>query len=390
MTIVHEQLVGDGILRSVVVGAGLTRNITDPKNPVLNINIPTQAEAESGIDNTKPMTALRVAQSIAKNSSPDLDFTVAQIIMRLADIDNVAQFLGPNGNRFADSYDTLTYVDVAGATNLDSSSAGILKPVVSGAGMIPQIDGGIIGNFTTRISAVFDGITNQSDTEGGYGPPTGAYIGKGYGTNTPRRIDRVQVYGSNTTGHAGGGDTITRIELRAKNGSAPTSGADGTLLGSFGPIPDIDATDMKTITNTVDRITQWQYVWISYIKSGSGLISCAELQLYEVGLTTNLTVSSTSFSAPITPTKMKSLLNVREVETAVAGTDYFIDVSRDGGVTWSVMTLNERYSLPSGIRVVEGSEIDVSGQPSGTAPRYRLRTANNKNVEFHDTYLYWS
>jgi hypothetical protein len=121
------------------------------------------------------------------------------------------------------------------------------------------------------------------------------------------------------------------------------------------------------------------------------------LQIDEVTLVSttinNLTVRSTSFTAASAPTKMKALLRVKENDASVAGTDYTLECSRDGGATWSMMTLTELFTSPSptaSIHVVEAAETYVAGQPSGTSPRWRFKTLNNKNVELHDALLYWS
>jgi hypothetical protein len=115
------------------------------------------------------------------------------------------------------------------------------------------------------------------------------------------------------------------------------------------------------------------------------------LRVIKNPVTSNLTVRSAAFAAASVPSKLKALINVKEVDAAVAGTDYTLECSRDDGTTWTAMTLTERYTMPTtGLRVVEAAETDVSGQPSGTVPRWRFKTLNNKNVELHDVYLYWS
>jgi hypothetical protein len=81
---------------------------------------------------------------------------------------------------------------------------------------------------------------------------------------------------------------------------------------------------------------------------------------------------------------------IREVDASDAGTDYTVECSRDSGATWTVMPLSEKYTLPDGVRVVEGGETDVSSQSSGTSPRWRFKTLNNKMVELNSLYLYWT
>jgi hypothetical protein len=120
-----------------------------------------------------------------------------------------------------------------------------------------------------------------------------------------------------------------------------------------------------------------------------GIISEVEV---ETAAANNMTVPSTGLpatSAP--PTSMMALLLIKEVDAAAAGTDYTLECSRDG-TTWAAMTLTELFTSPSptaSIRVVEAAETDVSGQPSGTSPRWRFKTLGNKNVELHGLLFGW-
>jgi hypothetical protein len=83
----------------------------------------------------------------------ELEATVSMIALQVADNSNVALFLGSSGNRVADSFGALTYVDVAGATNLDTYAPGVLKPTeVPGTPTVMNTNNGSVtasfGNFT--------------------------------------------------------------------------------------------------------------------------------------------------------------------------------------------------------------------------------------------------
>lgn len=62
---------------------------------------------------------------------PDLSVTTSILALQTADNLNLP-ISGPNW--LADAFDTLTYVDVVGATNLDTSTAGVLKPTTNPGG----------------------------------------------------------------------------------------------------------------------------------------------------------------------------------------------------------------------------------------------------------------
>ena len=70
-------------------------------------------------------------------------------------------------------------------------------------------------------------------------------------------------------------------------------------------------------------------------------------------------------------------------------TDVVLAVSRDGGTTYTAFTLTRKFTANS-IAVYESDVLDISGQPSGASMKWKLTSANTKNFEVHDVYLYWS
>lgn len=326
----------------------------------------------------------------------DLVLTVSQIALQVADNANAALFLGPTGNRYADSFDALSFVDVAGATNLDTSTAGVLKPSLGAATLISGATGTNIGDLTSGggLAAIFDGTTSQG--LGASGTRTSfqsGFAGKNY-SSAPKKIDSAKTYGSNDTGYIGGGvASSATLYLYAKNGSAPSSYSDGTLLGSVA-ITDLETIDSKTI-NSSDKTTAWDYVWVAVLlnaASSSNIIVVAELQFYAPGTTNNMTVFLGPFTAAASVNAIKALTRVREVDAAVAGTDYTIRGSADNKANWAAIALTELYSAPSpsgALRIVNGAAADTSTHP-GTTIWLELKTLNAKMVEFHDVYSYWS
>lgn len=361
---------GAGTVNAIVAGAGIAVDNTDPTAPVVSVT------------NVEPV------------GYGDLLVTVSLLALQVADNTTAALFLGRGGNVVVDSFRALTYVDVAGGTNLDTGTAGVLRPTTGSPTMIAQATGSIVTDFTTRTTAQNDGVTNQaggaSAAKGG--SPTTGYSGKNFSA-APKRITSAMVYGGNDTGFVVNTNPNITIQLRASNSAPNSDGSNGTLLGSVNFNDTGNESAGRSIVSN-DQITAWNYVWVRINKgSDTEALYLAELQFYEPGLPANMTVPSVAFAALVAPTKMKALLRVKEVDAAVAGTDYTLECSRDGGTTWSIMTLTELFTAPSptaNIRVVEAAETSVSGQPSGTAPRWRFKTLNNKMVELHDLYFYWS
>lgn len=346
------------------------------------LSFSTQAQAEAGTDNATVMTPLRTRQSLL-----DLMTTVSLIALQVADQENVALFLGDAGNRVFDSFDALTYIDAANSTNENTAAAGLIKPTVTiGADQIP-----------TMTAATTSGVTMSASTEnGGAAWRAGnknTTDGWGSGSGLPQWIKVA----------FGSAKNLGSYSIQAQTGT-PTSAPKSWVLqasatGAFaGEEVTVDtqsgiifsASEIKSFELAVAANYQYFRLYITENYSGNGTngIAIYELTLNLVGSANNMTLLSTSFSAAVAPSKMKALLLVKEVDAAAAGTDYTFELSRNGGTNFATATLTELFTS-GGLRVVETNEVDVSGQPSATSPRWRFKNLNNKLVELHAVALYW-
>ncbi|GGF24255.1 hypothetical protein GCM10011321_14530 [Youhaiella tibetensis] len=317
----------------------------------------------------------------------DLLISVSLLALQVADNSNAALFLGATGNRVADSFDALTYVDVAGATDLDTSVAGVLKPsraagtITYNGGNPPAatpVNGWNGVTFIQLVAALTNGATYAS---------LGAFLTNS-ATVQVKIVKRTSagnfdvVADTGAVSHPGGGWAdfpITPFII-------PGTGA--YYVGTY------FQTDSTTAFDTgVNRIRYSGNPTGTGNSGAEASGSSPAARATTLGAIQNLTVRSSAFVAAVAPTKMTALLCVKEVDAAVAGTDYTLECSRDGGTTWAAMALTELFTSSSptaSVRVVEADETDVSGQPSGTAPRWRFKTLNTKAVELHAACLYWS
>jgi hypothetical protein len=295
------------------------------------------------------------------------------LALQVADNTNTAIFT--SNNRVADSFDALTYVDTAGATNLDTGTAGVLKPTapetrITGGTMTSPLGAGTPANLNdnntgTASAVVVNDLTAVSDIN----------------NRIFAKLDLGSV------------KTITKIEVKQYSYSAggltaqglyySTDGSSWTILGA-----KFAANTVPTNTSRTGSVSARYVAIIQDATLYTVTISATDLNAYE-SPTQGLTVRSESFTASAAPTGMKGVIRVKEVDAATAGTDYALDFSRDNGTTWTTATLTELYTAPGSIRVVETNLVDVSGQPSGTSLRWRFRTGNGKMVELHDALLYW-
>lgn len=451
---------GAGTVTALAEGDGINIDSTDPTMPVVSVDGPSTTVLLDTFDTTRKgvvpqpstgdATSGRLLAADGTWSDPpsneDLEFTIAQVMMGLADSSNNAQFFGPRRNRFADSYDSLTYVDVSGATNLDTSSPGVLKPTASwnGATFLAHMDGAIgSSSFPDSIGSVslVSTGTQISDTQSKFGSRSAfftstSYIladgSAGFTFGTGDFTIDFWIYPLVTTamyiydGRNSSSQIVPLIRTNSSamleyfvNGSVRISGTTAVTANSWHHVA------ISRVSGTTRMFLDGVQEGVSWTDASNYLGNASRPAIGTVGdapgnsagfngymdelrvskgigqyvsnftpataaysaLANNMTARSTGLSAISVPTSMKTIVYVREIDSAVAGTDYMVDVSRDAGTTWSAVSLDERYSLPSGLTVVEGLPADVSGQPSGTSPAYRIRTVNNKNVEFHDFYM---
>ena len=94
-----------------------------------------------------------------------------------------------------------------------------------------------------------------------------------------------------------------------------------------------------------------------------------------------------SVSTTITadPTSLRFDFIITETDALTLGTDITVKGTRDGGVTYTAATLTKVGTLPTGESHIK-AEVDVSGQPSGTAMRYKLESFNEKSYEIKFVY----
>lgn len=391
---------GTGTVTELIEGSGIEIDSSDPENPIISLKLFEGDTGSGGTLGGVPAPSAGDAASnkfLSANGSwiaidlSDLETTVSLLALQVADNTNSALFLGPTGNRFFDAFDTLTYVDVAGATNLDTSTTGVLKPTLA-MSAVPGATGTLSGNMTGGggLAAAFNGNTHVIASSGAIlaNSDNHGIIIKDWGSGNSKILNSAVVYGPTDSGiyrNSGDVSVSTNIYFSGSNNNTDWTDIDVKPTGSAGS---------TTITLTASVLTAYRYHRILVQSSTSGSDKfISQIVFSEVTGVNNLTVRSTSFTAAAAPSKMNALLLVKEIDSSVAGTDYLLDVSRDSGTTWSTSTLTELFTSPSpnaSIIVVKSNDVDVTGQPTGTSPRYRIRTLNNKSIEFHATALYWT
>ncbi len=107
----------------------------------------------------------------------------------------------------------------------------------------------------------------------------------------------------------------------------------------------------------------------------------------------NLTLVSTATTAQAAPTKGDIVMTYTNgAGTATVNTDLKAYVSRDNGTTYTQATLSSEGTT-GGHTILTAHDVDISGQPSGTAMRYKITTHNQsgaKETRIQAVSLGWS
>ena len=114
--------------------------------------------------------------------------------------------------------------------------------------------------------------------------------------------------------------------------------------------------------------------------------------LYTQTTNGDLTLISTAVTAQAAPSDARIVIFEQDIDALTINTDIKAFVSRDNGTTYSEVTLTDEGDYVSGKQILAGS-VDVSGQPSGTSMRYKIRGYNNsgdaKEFNLHGVCLTW-
>lgn len=148
--------------------------------------------------------------------------------------------------------------------------------------LIDRTLGTNIGDLTGTggLAAAFDGVTTQaaaacatkfSDQR--------AYVGKTLAAAV--KFARATIYGASDTGFCGGVNPSVTINIRGKQGAAPSSGTNGTIIGTLTFTDTADESAGRIITST-DIATEWDHLWAELSTASSANWRVAELVLERV------------------------------------------------------------------------------------------------------------
>lgn len=104
----------------------------------------------------------------------------------------------------------------------------------------------------------------------------------------------------------------------------------------------------------------------------------------------NMELISEDFTAEAQPDSGRIVLLEEDVDSITLNTDLKAYASRDGGTSWVQGTLADEGDYDTDKRIlVADFDFTASGVGTGTDMKYKIDTANNKDVKLHATSLNW-
>ncbi len=117
---------------------------------------------------------------------------------------------------------------------------------------------------------------------------------------------------------------------------------------------------------------------------GSGIVIIS----YTTPSPQNLDLRSEAFTAEAVPVESRIVVFEEDVDSCAINTDIKAYVSRDGGTTYTQITLVDEGDYDTGKRILAGS-VSLASQPSGTTMKYKIIGDNTKKMKIHGVSLSW-
>jgi hypothetical protein len=342
----------------------------------------SQAAAEAGTATTERMfSALRLKQAIdALGASKN---NVVLNAFRIA-INGGLSVLSMEDGKFEDE----SGVDTVTSSNEIYDATDDFYDNSASQTLINQGDGTVLGDMTGNggLAAAFDGTTSQIAANCANQGGDTSYIGKDWGSGNDKIVDGFKTWSSSDEGYSLTATPNITITLQGSTDNFSSSIVD---LGSVGPTTDIDGLTMDKLSG-LTVTTAYRYHRLKLFAESNNNKYFAEVEFYETP-GTDMVLQSNAFAAatPADPIEARIVLFEEDVAVVTLNTDLKAYASRDGGTTWTQITLADEGNYESGKQILAGL-ADISGQPSGASMKWKLTTHNAKELKLHGVALQWS
>jgi hypothetical protein len=335
-------------------------------------SLATSTQALAGVDDATYVSPYKLALV----HGPD----IRALAMMVAEL-KATRINMPNG-----IFDPLqTTTDVTTTTNGDTSTAGKIAATFTYTSDLTT-GGTPIGTAPAggSLANVFDNVVGYG-WQGGVGSQLSNQEYLGYNFGSAKRIRKITLDQGDTVGD---GSAFYPQQCQSSlfveysdNGSAWTTAT------TISPV---------TASWSVQTFTLSDYGAHQYWRLRAGVNvasyrwSVAEIQMMEANAYQNMTLISAAFTASATPTRARIAVQAKPIDSITINTDLIAYVSRDGGTTFTAATLAAETSLVDGTTLYVHDGLDISAQPSGTSMKWKIVTANNKNLEINGVGLRWA
>lgn len=102
----------------------------------------------------------------------------------------------------------------------------------------------------------------------------------------------------------------------------------------------------------------------------------------------NMILIANGQTAVVQPSTARVVILEEDIDSIILNTDLTCFASRDGGTTFTQITLINEGTFGSSKNILAAS-VDISAQPAGTSMVYKITTLNNKALKIHATGLLW-
>ena len=402
---------GDPSVTSVKTIVVTNGKLTDDGNNQVTLDIAGAALTVKEIDGAPNVTDITTIQftngRLTDNGSGDVtvDLVDPTTAVNTADIRKAEQNIVLNTFRTQINGSLTLQNMVDGFTDEYEDETGIAQLV-----QIAQGDGTVIANnfdvFFGGSAAAFDGNTNQSTAQGAGAadvPQTAddRYVGKNWGEGVTHSVTKMIVYGANDSfGLSSNSVSTTSVLLQHS-----PDGVTWTTAGSITGLTPT-ASGIHTIIATDTTARQYHRCAVFHVGEVEGFQSqIAEIEFFEgEDLSTNITYDasgdfydssagdmvliSVAQTAETQPDVARVVILEEDVDSVTLNTDLKCFASRDGGTTFTEITLINEGSFDSSKNILAAS-IDISAQPAGTSMVYKITTLNSKELKIHATGLLW-
>ena len=343
----------------------------------------------SSIDD-EAVTAAKLASGVIPVSASATDMRLSFLLVAENQSDRLNMADG-----FADAFenddDEAGGVDASTSSGETYDSASDFYHNPASAVLLSNTAGTAFGTSPSSGGGLASAFDNTTTGNGGnqYYVATcdSAHVGKDWGDGNDELLNKYEVWPSADQGWITGTGAVDKFQLYGSD-SSPSDGEDGTLLLENLEIAHRIDNNPTTIAGGTSNA--YRYHWFRMEPGQSGSVFINEIKFYKSGEdAANMTLVSNAFTASSAPDTGRVHIQVKPIDAITINTDLTAEISR-GNDEWTASTLALVATLADGTKAYEDASVDISGQTSAVAMKYRIKTLNSKEVQIHGVVLQWA